>query len=85
MRVYQKLTGYQAELKNQIDLKLQAYEHQLRQYITTLDALSPLKVLQRGYTLIHKEKNMIKKSKDLKTGDIIDIQFQDGHHKAEIK
>ena len=66
-------------------MKLQAYEHQLHQHITTLDALSPLKVLQRGYTLIQKEKTMIKKSKDLKSGDIIDIQFQDGHQKAEIK
>ena len=85
MRVYQQLASYQTELKNQIDLKLQAYEHQLHQHITTLDALSPLKVLQRGYTLIQKEKTMIKKSKDLKSGDIIDIQFQDGHQKAEIK
>lgn len=85
MKVYQQLIGYQIELKKHIDLKLQGLTHQLQQYITGLDALSPLKVLQRGYTLIKKDENMIKKKNDLKSGDIIDIQFYDGHQKAEIK
>lgn len=85
MKVYQQLMGYQNELKKQMDLKLQKLNHQLQQHITSLDALSPLKVLQRGYTLVKKDEKMIKQAKELKTGDIIDIQFYDGHQKAEIK
>ena len=53
--------------------------------ISTLDALSPLKTLARGYSLVEKDNNrVITKSKDLKTGDNINIRFQDGVANATI-
>ena len=53
--------------------------------IIQLDALSPLKVMQRGYTLIKKDNQLIKSQNDVKKDDLIDIQFYDGMRKAQIK
>ena len=53
--------------------------------ISTLDALSPLKTLARGYSLVENDNHkVITKSKDLKAGDNINIRFQDGVANATI-
>lgn len=49
-----------------------------------LDALSPLKVLGRGYSIIKKDGLVINNSDSLKSGDTVSIQFADGSVDAEI-
>lgn len=46
--------------------------------ITKLDALSPLKVLSRGYSLVSKDKHYITDSSELKNNDSIKIEFKKG-------
>lgn len=55
-----------------------------KQNISTLDALSPLKVLSRGYTVITSDKKLVTSSKDIKHNDDIEIKFHDGDVKAII-
>lgn len=53
--------------------------------VSKLDALSPLKTLARGYSLVETEDNkVVTKSEKLKSGDKINIRFQDGISKAII-
>ncbi len=53
--------------------------------ISTLDAMSPLKTLTRGYVIAQKENNeVIKSIKDIKKEDEIKIRFCDGEAKAKI-
>ena len=54
------------------------------QLVSKLEALSPLKTLQRGYTLTKKDDKIINSSKKLKTKDKIEISFSDGEVKAEV-
>lgn len=49
-----------------------------------LDALSPLKVLGRGYSITKKDGFVINRSDSLKIGDKVIIQFADGSVNAEI-
>ena len=46
-----------------------------------LDALSPLKVMQRGYSLVYdkRQQNLIRSIQQVHIGDEIHIQFNDGH------
>lgn len=83
--IYQQLLHYQMNLKQKMDHQIQNKNLHFQQLVSSIDALSPLKVLQRGYTLISKDQKMIKKADDLQSGDMIDIQFFDGHQKAQIK
>ncbi len=43
-----------------------------------LDALSPLKVISRGYAIAEKDSRVIKSTSELNTGDNINIRFSDG-------
>ncbi|KFZ32494.1 hypothetical protein JS44_04545 [Anoxybacillus flavithermus] len=44
-----------------------------------LDALSPLKIMERGYSLAYDEQEtLIKTVKQLQEGDRVHIRFQDG-------
>ena len=81
----QKLFNYQSILKQKIDnLLVSDQKHHLLLF-SRLDDLSPLKVMQRGYTLIKKDNHIVKKANDLKSGDMIDIIFSDDSKKAIIK
>ena len=52
--------------------------------MTKLDTLSPLKTLTRGYSIVTDDNNKIISSvKDLKSGDIIVLKFNDGEKKAK--
>lgn len=57
---------------------------QLGRLAATLDALSPLKVLTRGYTITYSGKKLIRRASDLKKGDSLDIRMEDGHVTAEV-
>ena len=83
--ISQQLLHYQINLKQKIDQQIQNKNLHFQQLLSSIDALSPLKVMQRGYTLISKDQKMIKKASDLQSGDTIDIQFYDGYQKAQIK
>lgn len=43
-----------------------------------LDALSPLKVLSRGYAIAYKENQVLKSVKDVRAGDRLSVRLQDG-------
>lgn len=47
-------------------------------FTAKLDALSPLKVLNRGYSVIKNEKGVIKKISDINVGDSLTAQICDG-------
>ena len=49
-----------------------------------LDALSPLKVMSRGYSIVTKDEKVVIISKKLKKGDIITVGFADGENNCEV-
>lgn len=57
---------------------------QLCEKISRLEALSPLKVLSRGYSLVYRNDRLINNADELKTGDEIKICFGHGEANAEI-
>ncbi|WP_409346450.1 exodeoxyribonuclease VII large subunit [Paenibacillus sp. MBLB4367] len=66
----------QLAMQNVLKEAKSRYGGQLRQ----LDALSPLKVMQRGYGLVYddKEKRLIRSVKQLQLGDVVKIRLSDG-------
>ena len=65
--------------------KLNNKKNHLMINIEKLDALSPLKVLSRGYSLVYKNEDIVKTKKDLKENDEIIIKMQDGNIGAIVK
>jgi len=52
--------------------------------ITKLDALSPLKTLTRGYSIVESDNKIIKSVKNINTGDEISIRFSDGKTNCKV-
>ncbi|BFH61688.1 exodeoxyribonuclease VII large subunit [Paenibacillus azoreducens] len=68
----------QALLKNK--------QSQLRSSIRQLDALSPLKVMARGYSLVYdeQEQRLIKSVNDAQLGDLVRIKVSDGQLSCQV-
>lgn len=81
---YLRVDKYIKSLENSIKLKQKEAEKRFVEQTTKLDALSPLKTLTRGYSIIEKNRVLIKSSKDLNAGDEIQIRLIDGEKKAKI-
>ncbi len=71
-------------LKEYITNKLKSEKIKEIELISKLDALSPLKTLTRGFSIVQKDNGIVKSSKDLKKGDEINIRFSDGNTNAKI-
>ena len=52
--------------------------------ISKLETLSPLKTLQRGYTITKKDNKVITSIKSIKKGDSINVEFSDGNIDAKV-
>lgn len=72
-------------MENAFVLLLSKNETRLRTAAAGLDALSPLKVLSRGYTVALKGGKTVKTVSELQTGDSINLKFTDGDAVCEIK
>ena len=65
-------------------MKMKDYKLKTVEKITKLDAMSPLKTLARGYTVVEKDDKLVKSVKDLKKDDIINVRLNDGKIDAKI-
>ncbi len=64
--------------------RLQTSQHQLGLLATTLDNLSPLKTLARGYAAIEKDHQVISSVRQLQSDDEIGIRLKDGTTRARV-
>ena len=81
---YLRVDNYIKRLENTIKIKQKEEKTKYIELISKLDALSPLKTLTRGYSIVETDNKIIKSSKQLSTGDKIKLRFSDGQKNAEI-
>ena len=67
-----------------VQRKLDSETARLSSTAARLDALSPLKVMARGYSIVTKDEKVVASSKALKKGDRITVGFSDGERKCEV-
>ncbi|MFD1428077.1 exodeoxyribonuclease VII large subunit [Kroppenstedtia sanguinis] len=65
---------------------LQDYHRRWQGKMEHLDALSPLKVMNRGYSLLYRydEQELIQSVKQVQAGDLVRIRLSDGRLKCQI-
>ena len=81
---YLKLDGYIKQLENLITLKKKEAEKIFQASVLKLDALSPLKTMVRGFSIIEKDGKIVKSAKDLSKDDEINVRLVDGNKSAKI-
>lgn len=59
-------------------------DRKLAAYGAKLDALSPLKVLSRGYSLSYHGEQVVKSVNDVRSGDRLDLQLSDGKIRCTV-
>jgi exodeoxyribonuclease VII large subunit len=81
----QLLTQMAQRFERSMANKIERYKAELKRYSSYLDAVSPLKVLERGFSLVKDEKGQaIRSSKNVSVGDKLTIQLFDGALGASV-
>jgi len=78
--IYNEKTAYNGI--NNIILK---NDHSYKMLVNTLKLVNPLGILEKGYSLVTKENDLIKDIKSLKENDLINIRLYKGNIKAEVR
>lgn len=85
------LTFYQRDLETRIQQLTRAstqyvtkQKHQFEATVRTLEALNPLAILTRGFTVAYKDQQMIKSSAEVKQQDQLTLTFHDGKVIADV-
>lgn len=81
---YLQIDSIVKNLEHLVDKKLEKEKSKAQNLILKIDALSPLKTLLRGYSIVSTNGKTIKSIKKLKLGQDIQIRFADGKVKAKI-
>ena len=71
-------------LDKQIQLIFNEKQRQFQQAIQSLDLLSPLKIMRRGYSYTIKD-TVVKSVNELTVGDELTVHYQDGQAQVEVK
>lgn len=72
------------KLNNGLNNVIKTNKMQFATLVSKLDALSPLKVIQRGYGLIETQEKVVKSIKDVNVNENITIKVSDGKIKANV-
>lgn len=80
----ERLSAYENRIRLAYDRYLKEKDARIDERIARLEALSPLKVLSRGYSLVYSGDALINSSEKLEKGDRIKICFGKGEADAEI-
>ena len=80
----EKLDVIEKNMNSAYKNKLSIFGSRVAEKAVQLDALSPLKTLSRGYSLVYKDNSLIKSVKQLSSGEQVNIQLSDGIMLATI-
>ncbi len=80
----EKLDICEKRLNEAIAKRLEREELRFSSLAYSLDALSPLKVMTRGYSIVYKDGKAVSSSSELLSGDRINIHLSDGEVNAEV-
>ena len=81
----QELSNFYEKVVNLMTLKMNDEKAKISLLSSKLNALSPLEVLSRGYSISYKNETPIKSINDVNVGDNIRIRVTDGEFFAEVK
>jgi exodeoxyribonuclease VII large subunit len=81
----QELSNLYEKVVNSMTFKMNDEKAKIALLSSKLNALSPLNVLSRGYSIAYNDNKPIKSVSDVKKGDNIKIQVTDGEFFAEVK
>lgn len=79
------ISNYRLSLVNNINNIYLNNKYHLINNIKLLDAYSPLKVMQRGYSLTYKDDKLINSINDINKNDNLTIKVQDGYINTIVK
>ncbi|MCL2099792.1 MAG: exodeoxyribonuclease VII large subunit [Oscillospiraceae bacterium] len=79
-----RLLHYEKNISSQMKILLGEKKANFASYSSKLEALNPLSVLTRGYSVAYSDGKIIKKLDDVKLGAAINIKLSDGVIAAEV-
>lgn len=82
---YRTLQGFQSRLGSVTQKGLSDLRLRFRESVGRLEAMSPLKVVERGYSIVRVKGKIIKDQKELKVGQLVDVKLARGEFSAEVK
>jgi exodeoxyribonuclease VII large subunit len=81
----QRLADLADRLPRATDRRVERAGNRLGQAAGRLDALSPLKVLERGYAVATTDGRAVRSVDDVEVGDPVDVRVQDGRLDTEVQ
>lgn len=82
---FSKLENYTVLLNRLMENRFKMLDMAVSGYVSSLNALSPFNVLNRGFSLVEKDGELIGSAEKTQIGDIVTVKFADGTARAEIK
>jgi exodeoxyribonuclease VII large subunit len=79
-----KVEALTTRLRTGVRTDLTRKQGRLQKNMAVLDSLSPLRVVERGYSLVTKDGEIIKDAALLQSGDSVQIRFAHGEAKATV-
>ena len=84
MRQREKLLTLEKQLKSVQISFLQKYHQRYLTAIAKLDALSPLKVLTRGYAMVQTQQGVVRSVRQVSSGEHLNIRLNDGQIVTQV-
>ncbi|MDR1674131.1 MAG: exodeoxyribonuclease VII large subunit [Oscillospiraceae bacterium] len=81
----ERLAALETRIYKAKEYKFNAAEKELSEQASRLEALSPLKILTRGYSITYKDGKPVTDAALLSAGDTVAVKFSKGEIKATVK
>lgn len=75
----------QSKMNREMNVLLAHKHSHFKEIVAKLNALSPLKVMDRGYSLVYQDEKLIKSIKQVEPGGSLKVQLQDGHLDCQVR
>lgn len=79
-----KIDELNNRLNRNIEVVLTNKTNRFNSNVSKLQAINPLSLLEKGYSVVYKDNNLVKSINDVSKNDVIEITLNDGKIKAEV-
>ena len=83
-KIKQGISQFKIRLDLESKKKISDFNFKLKNLMSLLDSLSPLKVVDRGFSITTVNQQVVKSIADVKIADLIEIKVADGELEAKI-